>query len=350
MERFSKSLYKLNVNEELYKLYHDKIRFLSLSERKKWIDSLDETVKQHYFLTFPEMLHLYPSQYTENMYFHNVGKKNLRVWTHSRFQPLIPHSHESFEIAYILSGKVVHYIGGEAVSLKKGDLLFLAPSTMHCIKNDDINSIVITTIVRKKTFSDYFFNVIRQNNVISNFFSRGTSLKKESDYLIFNLGNDSFARDCMLRMLYEEKYQKKHSENLQDALFATLIAYTIREYEDKCKISKTLNEPEIIANQLIQYVKDYYNSSISLETLSGVFHYSHDHISRLIKKSCGKSFSKLLADLRLENAVKLLEKTSLSVSEISDNVGYLNVESFLRAFKNKYALSPSKYRITHKSS
>ncbi|MCR5083649.1 MAG: AraC family transcriptional regulator [Parasporobacterium sp.] len=284
------------------------------------------------------------------MYFHNVGKKNLRVWTHSRFQPLIPHSHESFEIAYILSGEVIHYIGGEVVSLKKGDLLFLAPSTMHCIKNDDINSIVITTIVRKKTFSDYFFNVIRQNNVISNFFSRGSSLKKESNYLIFNLGNDSFARDCMLRMLYEEKYQKKHSESLQDALFATLIAYTIREYEDKCKISKTLNEPEIVANQLIQYVKDYYNSNISLETLSGVFHYSHDHISRLIKKSCGKSFSKLLADIRLENAVKLLEETSLSVSEISDNVGYLNVESFLRAFKNKYALSPSKYRIAHKSS
>lgn len=350
MERFFKSLYKLNENEEIYKLYHDKIRFLSLSERNKWIDSLSERVKQQYYMTFPEALHLYPSQYTENMYFNNVGKKNLRVWTHSRFQPLIPHSHESFELAYVLSGEVTHYIGGMAVSLKKGDLLFLAPSTMHCIKNNDVYSIVITTIVRKKTFSDYFFNIIRQENVISDFFSKGNSSKKESDYLIFNFGDDSFARECMLRMLYEEKYQKKHSESLQDALFATLIAYTIREYEDKCKISKTLNEPEIIANQLIQYVKDYYNSNISLDTLSGVFHYSNDHISRLIKKSCGKSFSKLLANIRLENASKLLEETTLSVSEISDNVGYLNVESFLRAFKNKYALSPSKYRVAHKSS
>ena len=46
----------------------------------------------------------------------------------------------------------------------------------------------------------------------------------------------------------------------------------------------------------------------------------------------------------IEKAKKLLENEELSISHIANMLGYINIHSFSRAFKNSTGLSPSEYR------
>ena len=56
------------------------------------------------------------------------------------------------------------------------------------------------------------------------------------------------------------------------------------------------------------------------------------------------NFSNYLATLRIDRAKELLRTTDMSVDEISSAVGYTNVTSFGRKFKQEVGLTPTQYR------
>ena len=57
-----------------------------------------------------------------------------------------------------------------------------------------------------------------------------------------------------------------------------------------------------------------------------------------------KTFYELLTDIRIAKAKEYLQTTPLSVTSISERVGYSNVQSFIRMFKKKVGETPSQYR------
>ena len=58
----------------------------------------------------------------------------------------------------------------------------------------------------------------------------------------------------------------------------------------------------------------------------------------------GTSFRELLSDVRFEMAKKHLVTSEVSLSQLSAFLGYRDVSSFSRAFKNKHAMSPATWR------
>lgn len=70
-------------------------------------------------------------------------------------------------------------------------------------------------------------------------------------------------------------------------------------------------------------------------------------LSRLIKQKTGYNFQELLQHRRFETAEHLLLETDLSVEEIALDVGYENQSYFFRQFKERYGMTPRKYRLEH---
>ena len=58
----------------------------------------------------------------------------------------------------------------------------------------------------------------------------------------------------------------------------------------------------------------------------------------------GMPFSEYINLLRLNDSIVLLQKSDLSMEEISEKVGYGTVRTFQRQFKEKYNMSPKEYR------
>ena len=83
---------------------------------------------------------------------------------------------------------------------------------------------------------------------------------------------------------------------------------------------------------------------LSVEKICSVLHVSSTYFSTMFKKETGKSFVNFLTELRLEQAITLLNTTDYKTYIIAENVGYSEANYFSYVFKKKFGMSPSKYR------
>lgn len=58
----------------------------------------------------------------------------------------------------------------------------------------------------------------------------------------------------------------------------------------------------------------------------------------------GKNINRYINSVRITNAVRILDKSDISITELAEMVGYENVNTFLRQFKEKMDVSPLQYR------
>ena len=83
---------------------------------------------------------------------------------------------------------------------------------------------------------------------------------------------------------------------------------------------------------------------LPLEELAAAAYLSSFHFARLFKKLTGIAPHAYLAALRMTEAERLLAETDLSVTEISQRVGYGTPSHFAKAFREATGLAPRAYR------
>ena len=66
--------------------------------------------------------------------------------------------------------------------------------------------------------------------------------------------------------------------------------------------------------------------------------------SRLFKTLTGDTFTGYLENLRMQKAVSLMVQTDDTIGNIAEKVGYNSIQTFSRAFKRYYTLSPDAWR------
>ncbi len=98
--------------------------------------------------------------------------------------------------------------------------------------------------------------------------------------------------------------------------------------------------------EICRYVQRNYASDITEALLCEQFSCSKSYFSHGFKKSTGKTFRQYLTDLRIYHAKQLLERSSLTVTQIAFSVGFNDSNYFSNVFKSKVGVSPRKYRKT----
>jgi YesN/AraC family two-component response regulator len=68
------------------------------------------------------------------------------------------------------------------------------------------------------------------------------------------------------------------------------------------------------------------------------------YLSRFFKEQTGENFMDYLNNLRLEMAITLFKDENLHISDISNMVGYTNLNSFTRLFKRYKGITPSEFK------
>lgn len=83
-------------------------------------------------------------------------------------------------------------------------------------------------------------------------------------------------------------------------------------------------------------------ATTSVQQLAKELHLNRSYLSRIFKESTGISIQSYLTNTRLQAARDLILR-DYSVSQASAMVGYSDIASFSRAFKNYYKVSPKQY-------
>ena len=87
-----------------------------------------------------------------------------------------------------------------------------------------------------------------------------------------------------------------------------------------------------------------YKNKITLNDVAENTYVSQWHLSKLLNKHTGKSFSDLLNQIRISQAKLLLMDPSLRVSDVAEMVGFLDVAHFSRVFKKQAGMSANEFR------
>ena len=96
--------------------------------------------------------------------------------------------------------------------------------------------------------------------------------------------------------------------------------------------------------EAIGYVKENYQSDISVEDIARQTGLNRSYFGKLFKSVVGRSPQQYLIGYRMAKACELLKLTALPVSEVGRAVGYPNQLHFSRAFKSVHGVSPREWR------
>ncbi len=100
-----------------------------------------------------------------------------------------------------------------------------------------------------------------------------------------------------------------------------------------------------LLDDLLSYLREnYHDYQISIQVLAEHFSLSEAYIMRYFKKQTGETILQHLNRLRMEHTKHLLKTSDLQIKEIALQVGYSDVSSFIRKFKQQEKLTPGEYR------
>lgn len=110
------------------------------------------------------------------------------------------------------------------------------------------------------------------------------------------------------------------------------------------ELSESVDDTNLV-NIITQIIEqEYSNPDLSLEYIASKYEKSIYVVSRTFKQITNLKYIDYLTHIRMEHAKELLKNTDQSTDNIAKKVGYLNVSSFMRAFKKHTGYSPNKYR------
>jgi transcriptional regulator GlxA family with amidase domain len=95
-----------------------------------------------------------------------------------------------------------------------------------------------------------------------------------------------------------------------------------------------------------QWLHDNYQQAINIKQLAENANINPRTLNRRFTQATGKTPSRYLLDLRLNQAKELLRQTNLSISEIAANISYEDYSYFSALFKKHIGFTPREYRIS----
>lgn len=94
------------------------------------------------------------------------------------------------------------------------------------------------------------------------------------------------------------------------------------------------------------YIHKNYSYPLTIPEVAGFAGVTRSQLFRIFKQTLGVSPQEYLIRIRLQNAVRLMRTTGLSVTEILYSCGFNDPSHFSRQFKLRYGVTPSEYLKT----
>lgn len=103
-------------------------------------------------------------------------------------------------------------------------------------------------------------------------------------------------------------------------------------------------ETALDADKIRDYIRENYTDpAFSLQLLADHFHVSNSYLSWFFKQKNGVTVLDYTTQLKMDLATQLLTQ-GYSLQQVSLQVGYINVSSFIRRFKQTMGMTPGEYK------
>ena len=236
---------------------------------------------------------------------------------------IINHRHNSIELLFGESGGAEYKINGETYMIGKNDILMIGAMDFHFAKLTEVPynrygltmlPVYISTIHAIIDYLDIYHTQSPENSILL----KGLPDREFAEYI------------HILRHLREEtRNPKKDSAEIVAVLIhmLTLMLKRRLHFQNLETAHSPLHQTML---QIKSYIDLNYREEINLEKLGERFYFQPGTISKYFKLECGINIKKYINTVRVSNAVRLLERSEISIEALATEVGYTSVNTFLR--------------------
>ncbi len=271
------------------------------------------------------------------------GLTTVSAKPHTRFVDIPLHSHNYIEMMYVLSGQVIHHIEGKAITVSKGSILLMNRHVQHSISASGKNDIAVNMLISGDWLSTTTASRLRNSAFLRDLTDENKSDSGESRFLIYNVEGEEYIEHLLQDLIHQLLFEDSIAESiLTDTL---LLIFRHLEAKPHTIIFSSSGEKDgdPIRQKIGAYIQNSYKTA-SLEELAGILNMTSPYVSRRIKEIFGAPFTELIREKRFSEAELLLLQSDIPVTEIAEAVGYENNSFFHRRFKERYGISPGKWR------
>ncbi len=239
------------------------------------------------------------------------------------------HIHESYEMLYLISGKLNFFIEDRVYAVSPGNMILIPKGAIH------------------KSYN----SAAKYRRVVWNF--TDTVIDKTMQPMLAELfahqvyaPTDTLFMQNMLKFFMLESQRSRGGDLLADTAskhyLNILLLHLIRNRETYRVTDTNITNPTI--ERLIREVNRQYHLPITLKDVAHRLQLTPNYLSKLFHENTGMRFKEYLTDVRMKHARSLLEYTEKSISEIADACGFNDSNYFSTAFKSAAGVSPKQYR------
>lgn len=254
-----------------------------------------------------------------------------------------PERHNFWEMVYVDSGRVNAVTNGVGCTLNQGQAIFHEPMETHAHISD--NRVSNNMLVISFTCN---------SGIMSLFRGKTFTLDKTSKTLLSLFLDEAKNALGQIPKDYDNKsdlcFSDTHfgSSQLLHCYFTEFLIHLVRSAGTLGEnVLSTKHSREIANNSMIELICDYLKCNLfqplTLNDVCSHFLLGKTQLCKIFREIIGQSPMEYYMNLKIKEAKKLIREKNLSVSRISDLLGYSSVHNFSRAFKKSVGMSPTAY-------
>ena len=251
------------------------------------------------------------------------------------------HYHKELELVYVIKGTGNLFVGYDIRRFKAGEMVLIGSDLPHMWgsdrktlkKNGRCESFVIHFL--PDCLGPHFFALPENKAILSVLAKaqRGISIKGDHKELVLSLMQELLTADAtnriilLLRILSCLAGTKNHQLICAEHFNAGITP------QDSDRL-----------NDIYQYTINHFSGSIKLNSIAAIANLAPNSFCRYFKSRTRKSYSRLLMELRINHACKLLAETHQPVADICYASGYNSFSNFNKHFRLIMKHTPLSYR------
>ena len=256
---------------------------------------------------------------------------------HNDVDELGYHTHDFFELVYIIDGSALHKTPTQTNEISQGDYFIININTPHKYVGEVtvLNCLFYPEFIDKALAKHTNFNDLLNSYLIKFHFNDFSYSPAEKIF------HDSDG--AVLNFLHLIKNELNNALpgcfEVIRCLLIQLIIHTLRSIYSYSSTKKSK-----IIEECLYEIEHNFSNDFHLNHFCEKHHYDPSYLSRKFKKEVGISYIKYIHNIRIHEACHMLTNTDLKVSEIATAVGFSDMKHFFQIFKTIVGMTPTEYK------
>lgn len=241
------------------------------------------------------------------------------------------HPQFCFEISYIISGKGTFIFDGTETLVSAGDIIITPDNSTHSViasKSDEINFCYMGFNFKDSCseIARRFFGILKDRQIC----------KKISRDIY------DYFKNAMTEIYRRQEFDKLLIKTYlyQIILLASRSSDNEKTEYEKTAVKTGMGQPIYL---IIKYIDRNIEMPLSVSGIAESLGYSTYYISHLFKSKMRITLQEYIVNQKIERAKKLMQDNRYTITQISERLSFLNIQSFSRSFKRVTGVSPTKY-------